>query len=73
MDERKDFWQTEFLVKSVLCWLFVIIPLGWGVTQSVKKSVPLFRPNSPGVVEPLTGKANPAKRGGDTPRAGSAR
>jgi len=25
------------------CWLLVLIPLGWGVYQSVVKSLPLFR------------------------------
>jgi len=25
-------------------WLFVLIPLGWGVYQSVVKSLPLFQP-----------------------------
>jgi len=29
-------------MKLVLAWLFVVLPLGWGVTQSVKKSMPLF-------------------------------
>ena len=30
-------------MKLTLAWLFVVLPLGWGVTQSVKKSLPLFR------------------------------
>ncbi|WP_165229655.1 MFS transporter small subunit [Aquisphaera insulae] len=29
--------------RVVLSWLIVLIPLGWGVVQSVTKSVPLFR------------------------------
>jgi len=29
-------------MKAVLIWLVVILPLAWGVTQSVKKSLPLF-------------------------------
>jgi hypothetical protein len=29
-------------MKLVLAWLFVVLPLAWGVTQSVKKSLPLF-------------------------------
>lgn len=29
-------------MKAVLIWLIVIIPLSWGITQSVKKSLPLF-------------------------------
>jgi len=33
-------------MKSVLTWLLVIIPLGWGVTKSVQKSLPLFRGES---------------------------
>ncbi|MEO6244210.1 MAG: oxalate:formate antiporter [Opitutaceae bacterium] len=29
---------------KLLCyWLLVAIPLGWGVTKSVQKSLPLFR------------------------------
>ena len=30
-------------MKAVLIWLLVIIPLTWGVTQSVKKVMPLFQ------------------------------
>jgi hypothetical protein len=30
-------------MKAVLIWLLVIIPLTWGVTQSVKKAMPLFQ------------------------------
>jgi hypothetical protein len=29
-------------MKSLFTWLLVIIPLGWGVTKSVQKSLPLF-------------------------------
>lgn len=29
-------------MKTLLCWLIVAVPLGWGVTQSVKKAGPLF-------------------------------
>jgi len=29
-------------VKLVLAWLLVAIPLAWGVTKSVQKSLPLF-------------------------------
>ena len=29
-------------MKLVLAWLFVVLPLAWGVTQSVKKSLPLL-------------------------------
>ena len=39
-------------MKAVLIWLLVIVPLTWGVTQSVKKAMPLFtgtvRSESPG-------------------------
>lgn len=34
-------------MKLVLAWLFVIIPLGWGVTKSVYKSMPLFGVSAP--------------------------
>lgn len=29
-------------MKAVLTWLIVIVPLSWGVTKSVQKSLPLF-------------------------------
>ena len=29
-------------MKAILIWLIVSTPLLWGVTQSVKKSMPLF-------------------------------
>ena len=30
-------------MKPLLTWLLVIVPLGWGVTKSVQKSLPLFQ------------------------------
>ena len=30
----------------VLAWLVATLPLGWGVYQSVVKSLPLFRPSA---------------------------
>ena len=30
-------------MKALLIWLLVVIPLTWGVTQSVKKALPLIR------------------------------
>lgn len=27
---------------KILAWLFVILPLAWGVSQTVQKSLPLF-------------------------------
>jgi hypothetical protein len=27
---------------KVIAWLFVILPLAWGVSQTVQKSLPLF-------------------------------
>ena len=29
-------------IKLIIAWLWISIPLGWGVHQSVKKSLPLF-------------------------------
>ena len=29
-------------MKAVVIWLVVVIPLSWGVTKSVQKSLPLF-------------------------------
>ena len=38
-------------------WMIVLIPLGWGVVQSVIKSVPLFRMSSAaGTLPSSTGK-----------------
>ncbi len=39
-------------MKLILAWLFVAIPLAWGVTQSVKKSMPLFAGQAPAVSAP---------------------
>ena len=30
-------------MKTIVIWIFVATPLVWGVTQSVKKSMPLFQ------------------------------
>lgn len=34
-------------MKAVLIWIIVASPLVWGVTQSVKKSLPLFGVEAP--------------------------
>lgn len=34
-------------MKAALIWLIVASPLAWGVTQSVKKSLPLFEAEAP--------------------------
>ncbi|WP_406697433.1 hypothetical protein V5E97_01115 [Singulisphaera sp. Ch08] len=34
-------------LKVAAAWIFVAIPLGWGVYQSVVKSLPLFRAVTP--------------------------
>ncbi|HEY1081151.1 MAG TPA: hypothetical protein VGE29_02755 [Prosthecobacter sp.] len=39
-------------MKAVLTWLIVIIPLSWGVTKSVQKSLPLFGIESPSAPAP---------------------
>jgi hypothetical protein len=40
------------IMKTLLIWLLVALPLGWGVTKSVEKSLPLF-----GVEPPVTAPA----------------
>ena len=30
-------------MKLLFAWLLVAIPLGWGITKSVQKALPLFR------------------------------
>ncbi len=41
-------------MKLLLSWLLVALPLGWGVTQSVKKATPLFtsQPAQPAAATP---------------------
>jgi hypothetical protein len=39
-------------MKFALAWLLVALPLGWGVTKSVQKSLPLFRSKAPPAVTP---------------------
>jgi len=40
-------------MKILFAWLLVAVPLGWGVTKSVQKSLPLFRNESkPAVTVP---------------------
>jgi hypothetical protein len=34
--------------RLIVVWLFVILPLAWGVTQSARKAAPLFRTEEPG-------------------------
>ena len=29
-------------MKALLTWLLIALPLGWGITKSVQKSLPLF-------------------------------
>jgi hypothetical protein len=35
------------MLKALLTWLLVALPLGWGITKSVQKSLPLFRSEQP--------------------------
>jgi hypothetical protein len=42
--ERASARPPMTTVKLLLAWLLVAVPLGWGVTKSVQKSLPLFRP-----------------------------
>ncbi len=30
-------------MKMILAWLMIIIPLSWGVTQSINRALPLFK------------------------------
>ena len=43
-------------IALVIAWLWIAVPLGWGVYQSVQKSLPLFTGGSKPVV---TGKSAP--------------
>jgi hypothetical protein len=35
--------KKSSLLTIVLAWMIVLVPLGWGVVQSVVKSLPLFQ------------------------------
>jgi hypothetical protein len=39
---------------KLIAWLVVVVPLAWGVTQSVKNSIPLF--TNPVAEQPATGR-----------------
>lgn len=39
-------------MKFLFAWLLVALPLGWGVTKSVQKSLPLFRGQPASVTAP---------------------
>jgi hypothetical protein len=30
-------------LRLIIAWIWIAVPLGWGVYQSVQKSLPLFR------------------------------
>ena len=47
--------SSQFL--ALVYWLIVILPLGWGVFQTVEKSKPLFRVTSTQVVAAPPGAA----------------
>ena len=50
-------------VLAIVYWLVVILPLGWGVYQTVQKSKPLFRVTSaPVVVAPAVPAATPTEK-----------
>jgi hypothetical protein len=35
------------ILKALLTWLLIALPLGWGITRSVQKSLPLFQSVQP--------------------------
>lgn len=39
-------------LKLVIVWLWVALPLGWGVMKSVKKAMPLFTGNGAALTKP---------------------
>lgn len=39
-------------LKLILVWLWVALPLGWGVMKSVRKAMPLFSGNDSVVRDP---------------------
>jgi hypothetical protein len=47
----------------VIAWMLIAVPLGWGVYQSVQKSMPLFHgqpePAAPSRQDPLNGIPGP--------------
>ena len=50
-------------VLALVYWLIVLVPLGWGVFQTVQKSKPLFRVTSgPVVTAPPGAAATPPEK-----------
>lgn len=47
----RDSFAMMRVMKLVLTWLVVILPLSWGVKKSVEKSMPLFGVNAPAVAK----------------------
>ncbi len=45
-------------VLAFVYWLVVLVPLGWGVFQTVQKSIPLFHVTQTAVVAPAPGAAS---------------
>lgn len=43
-------------MKMLFSWLLIAVPLTWGVTQSVKKAMPLFAASAPPQNPAATGK-----------------
>jgi hypothetical protein len=39
-------------IKLILVWLWVAVPLGWGVMKSVQKAMPLFTGNGAALAPP---------------------
>jgi hypothetical protein len=47
------------IFKLMLAWLWVALPLGWGVSQSIRKAAPLFAEGLDGSPAAQTQKPQP--------------
>lgn len=41
-------------IRVLAAWMLVAIPLGWGVTRSVQKALPLFKTSANSPSQPAT-------------------
>ena len=55
----------------VVSWIVVLIPLGWGVVQSVVKSLPLFQMPAAFETDVMGGSCSPTQSAGSSSEARS--
>jgi hypothetical protein len=51
-DSRPFSFSSVELLRLLVAWIWIAVPLGWGVYQSVQKSLPLFQSSSVSTAKP---------------------